>query len=130
MNNITLIGRLTKAPEARTNKNGNTKVTFTLAVDRNLRKEDKGKGYQEADFIFVEAWGYTGQAVLNFSGKGKRIAVQGQLRIDQNREQQTSFTKILANQVEIIDFKEKEEQKPFVNDFEELDVIDEGRLPF
>lgn len=62
MNNVVLIGRLTKDPELKYLPNTGTAVsTFTLAVDRNLSKEKRAeaqeKGQGEADFIRIVAWG-------------------------------------------------------------------------
>ena len=49
MNKVVLVGRLTKDPELKFTANKGTSVTrFTLAVNRDFKKED---GTQEADFI-------------------------------------------------------------------------------
>ena len=53
MNNVCLIGRLTKNPELRkTTSSGTSVVSFTLAVNRRVKKD----GQQEADFISCQAW--------------------------------------------------------------------------
>ena len=48
INNVVLIGRLTKDPDLRFTANGAAVATFTLAVNRNLKNQ---QGNREADFI-------------------------------------------------------------------------------
>ena len=44
MNNVSLVGRLTKDPELRTIASGNTTTTITVAVNRRLQtKQEKEK---------------------------------------------------------------------------------------
>lgn len=71
MNNVTLIGRLTKAPEMAYTKNSNTAVTtFTLAVDK--RRRDDG-----ANFIRVKCFGKTAENVDRYLDKGRQAGVTG-----------------------------------------------------
>lgn len=70
MNQITIIGRLTKAPEIATISNGNTKATFTVAVDRRNTKGD-------ADFLPVVTWGPLAKACGENLVSGQRVAVTG-----------------------------------------------------
>lgn len=53
MNTITLLGRLTKNPEARYTSTGKAVTLFTLAVNRPYTNSD---GQREADFINCQAW--------------------------------------------------------------------------
>ena len=85
MNNVNLIGRLTKNPELKylANGNGTAVATFTLAVDRNLSKDKREeavrKGQATADFILCKAWGKTAETVTNYVTKGKMIGVDGRI---------------------------------------------------
>lgn len=85
MNNVNLIGRLTKDPELKylANGNGTAVATFTLAVDRNLSKDKREeavrKGQATADFILCKAWGKTAETVTNYVTKGKMIGVNGRI---------------------------------------------------
>ena len=85
MNNVNLIGRLTKDPELKylANGNGTAVATFTLAVDRNLSKDKKAeaerKGQATADFINCKAWGKTAETITNYVTKGKLIGVNGRI---------------------------------------------------
>ena len=71
MNNIVLIGRITKDPELKYTNNGNGNTRFTLAVQRNK---------EETDFINCVAWEKTAENIAEYFKKGSQIAVQGSIR--------------------------------------------------
>lgn len=52
LNRTILVGRLTKDPDLRYTPNGVAVATFTLAVNRQFKKD----GQQEADFINIVVW--------------------------------------------------------------------------
>ena len=82
MNNVVLIGRLTRDPELRYLPSGNnTAVTrFTLAVDRQLSREKKAemesRNQPTADFISVTVWGKQAENVSNYVSKVRLVAVE------------------------------------------------------
>ena len=76
MNRVILMGRLTADPELRTTPQGTSVSRFTIAVDRRFAKE----GQQQADFITCVAWRQTAEFVCRYFGKGRMIAVEGQLQ--------------------------------------------------
>lgn len=85
MNNVTLIGRLTKDPELRYIPNsGNPVSTFTLAVDKGLSREKKqemeSRNQPTADFINIVVWGKTAENCANYLNKGKLVGVQGRIQ--------------------------------------------------
>ena len=71
MNNIVLIGRMTKDPELKYTNNGKANTRFTLAVQRNK---------EETDFINCVAWEKTAENIAEYFKKGSQIAVQGSIR--------------------------------------------------
>lgn len=80
MNNVILIGRLTKDPELKYIPGSGTAVsTFTIAVDRDYVKKD---GTKETDFIPVEVMGKLAEVCANNLEKGRLIAVQGSIRVE------------------------------------------------
>lgn len=70
MNNVSLIGRLTKYVEERRTQNGTHVVSFTLAVDR--RKKEDG-----ADFIPCIAWDKAADTIAKYVHKGDLFGVTG-----------------------------------------------------
>lgn len=106
MNNVILVGRLTRDPELRYIQSSGTAVaSFTMAIDRNYTKKD---GSKETDFVPIEVMGKIGEAAANNLSKGDLVGVQGSIRIDQYKDQQgnnKTFTKVSANRVEYLQTK-------------------------
>lgn len=85
MNQVVLIGRLTKDPELRyVATTGNAMTRFTLAVDRNLSRDKKqemeAKGQPTADFIGIVVWGKQAENCANYLAKGRLVAVNGRIQ--------------------------------------------------
>lgn len=78
MNNINLIGRLTKDPEMKSTQTGVSVCNFTLAVDRKYKDKN---GERETDFINCVAWRSTAEFIARFMTKGQRIGVTGSLQV-------------------------------------------------
>lgn len=76
MNNVSLIGRLTKDPELRYTPSGVAVARFTLAVNRQYKKE----GEQQADFINIVTWRKTAENTANFLRKGSLAGVVGRIQ--------------------------------------------------
>lgn len=74
LNNITLHGRLVRAPILRRTQSNTPVTSFTLAVDRDTK--DK-----QTDFIDCTAWRYTGEFIADNFDKGNAIIVNGRLQI-------------------------------------------------
>ena len=79
MNQIVLMGRLTRDPELRHTQSGLPVASFTLAVDRGFTPKDGGE--RKADFIDCVAWRGTGEFVSKYFTKGQMAAVTGTLQI-------------------------------------------------
>lgn len=73
MNNVSLIGRLTKDVEERRTQSGTPVVSFTLAVNR-MKKEDG------ADFINCIAWGKAAETIAKYVHKGDLFGVTGHIQ--------------------------------------------------
>lgn len=73
MNNVSLIGRLTKDVQERRTQSGTPVVSFTLAVNR-MKKEDG------ADFINCIAWGNAAETIARYVHKGDMFGVTGHIQ--------------------------------------------------
>ena len=76
MNNVCLVGRLTRDPELRETVNGVSVAAFTIAVDRKFKTD----GQPTADFINVVAWRQQAEFICKYFKKGNRIALTGSLQ--------------------------------------------------
>lgn len=104
MNNVQLMGRLTKDPEIREGKEGLAIAKWTLAVDR--------IGSEEADFIYCTAFGKTAEFVEDNIRKGQRIALTGRIQTGryEGKDGQTIFTfDVIADRVYFADSKKEED---------------------
>lgn len=79
LNQIVIMGRLTKDPELRRTGSGTAVTSFTLAVDRDFT--DKTSGKKETDFIDCVAWKHTAEFVDEYFSKGRMAVVHGRLQI-------------------------------------------------
>lgn len=108
MNNVALIGRLTRDPELRYTPNGHATVRFSLAVDRRLsrekRQEAEANNQPTADFISIVAWGKTAELVANYLSKGRQVAIEGRIQTGSYERdgQRVYTTDVVANTVEFI----------------------------
>lgn len=115
MNNVVLIGRLTRDPELRYIPNsGNAVSTFTLAVDKGLSKDKKqemeSKNEPTADFIRIVVWGKSAENCANYLAKGRLVGVQGRIQTgsydDKDGKRIYTFD-VVANNVEFLEWGEK-----------------------
>lgn len=77
INNVVLIGRLTKDPELRYTPAGIPMARFTIAVNRPFTNQ---AGDKEADFIGCIAWRKQAENLSNFMKKGNLIGVTGRIQ--------------------------------------------------
>jgi single-strand DNA-binding protein len=124
MNRASIIGHLTRDPELRATQSGLSVCTFSVAVNRKFSKE------KEVDFFNCVAWRSLADNVSQYLSKGSKCFVSGQL---QNRSYEAQdgtkryVTEIVADEVEFLDTKPKEEraEQPRFGD----DIADDD-LPF
>lgn len=100
INQVILMGRLTRDPEQRTTTSGKTIASFSIAVDR-------GGESDAADFFEITAWEKLGELVIQYLGKGRRVLVQGRLRQDSWDDKETgkkrSRVEVTATDVTFLD---------------------------
>lgn len=103
INNVTLVGRLTKDPELRYTPNGAANCSFTLAVNRSFTNQ---AGEKEADFINCVAWKKSAENLANYQRKGNQIGVVGRVQT-RNYEGQDGkrvyITEIVADNIQFLE---------------------------
>ena len=131
MNNITLIGRLTKDPELKYSQSGKAFTKFSIAVTREFNRD-------EADFINCIAWDKRAETICEYLKKGRRIALQGRLSVrsyEQNGETKW-MTEVIVDKFDFIDYQksdtEENETKGNGNSSSEPEYIDDDpdEFPF
>lgn len=78
LNEVNLMGRLTKDPELRRTESGVAVTSFRIAVERDTKAKDAER--PETDFFDCVAWRSTAEFIEKFFAKGRMIVVHGKLR--------------------------------------------------
>jgi len=107
MNNVVLIGRLTRDPEVRYIPESQMAVaTFSVAIDRPVRA---GKEKQ-TDFPRVTVFGKQAENCERFLSKGRLVGVQGRIQTGsyKNKDGATVYTtEVVADRVEFLEWGDK-----------------------
>lgn len=115
MNNVVLIGRLTKDADLRYTSNGVATANFTLAVERAF---SNASGEKETDFINCVVWRKPAETLSSYTKKGSKIAVRGrmQTRNYENKQGQKVYvTEVVVEEFTFLDSKKNSEDKPYQN---------------
>lgn len=110
INNVVLVGRITKDLELRYTTNNKETTSFTLAVNRAYSSQD---GQRQADFIGCVAFGKTAENVCRYCEKGSLIGVEGriQTRNFQGKDGNTVYvTEVIADRVQFLNTKNQSQQ--------------------
>src|SRR5690554_2944597 len=77
INQVTLVGRLTKDPELRVTMDGIYVTTVTLAVNRNYRNQ---QGEIDADFVQCTLWRKMAENLATYYKKGSLVGITGRIQ--------------------------------------------------
>lgn len=104
VNQVILMGNLTRDPELRQIPSGQSVCSFSLALNR-AYKDQSGEWQEATDFIDCTAWGPLGERVAQYLTKGRRALVQGRLqsRSWEQEGQKRSKVEVLASDVTFLD---------------------------
>lgn len=133
MNQVILIGRLTKDPEKRVVPTTGTAVcNFTLAVNRVFSRE------KEADFFRIVVWGKQAENAAKYLSKGSQCAISGSIHnnnyTDKDGVQRYSVD-IQAREVHFLSPSNKTNHDDYYTDDVEIEkddfpMIDDDDVPF
>ena len=127
MNNIVLLGRLTKDADIRSTQSGKVVASFTLAVDRPYTQNGK----REVDFIACQIWGKSAEVLGKSVHRGQRILLEGRLQLrqytDKNGNKRTA-AEVVADRFEFIERKEQTESQGMENFGQQMPFDEE--IPF
>ena len=131
MNNVVLIGRLTKDPEVRRVDEKMAIATFSLAIDRPVKKD----GEKKTDFPRVTVFGRQAESCEKYLAKGMLVGIQGSIQTGSytNKDGQTVYTTgVVANRVKFLEWKKQGEGQPQSGDGipEGFDPITDDDIPF
>lgn len=104
LNQVILMGNLTRDPELRQTPSGQTVTNFSLALNR-AYKDQSGEWQEVTDYIDIVCWAQLAERVAQYLSKGRRCLVQGRLqsRSWEQEGQKRSKVEVLANDVTFLD---------------------------
>ncbi|MFV0247185.1 MAG: single-stranded DNA-binding protein [Mycoplasmatales bacterium] len=114
MNNINLMGRLTKEIELKYH-NDKHMANFSIAVQRTFKNKE---GNYEADFINCSVFGTTADYLKTWTQKGSRIIVNGRLQTRNYQKESGEMqyiTEVVVNNAEVIDYIEQPQNASTLN---------------
>ena len=137
INNVVLIGRLTRDVELRYTPSNIAVATFNLAVNRNFKNQD---GEREADFINCVMWQKSAENLANWTRKGMLIGMTGriQTRSYENQQGQRVYvTEVVADSFQVLEKRDNSanqssmdsQMPPNFRNGQPMDISDDD-LPF
>lgn len=109
INNVVLVGRLTRDPELRKTQSGTSVLSFTCAVNRKFQSQD-----QTADFINCVAWNQTADFLARYATKGALVGVEGRIQT-RNYEDKTGnrvyVTEVVCDSVQLLESRAEAQRR-------------------
>ena len=108
MNKLTIIGNLTRDPELRTTSTGVNVCSFTVAVNRRMRRDAQGNAQEQTDFFRVTAWRERGELCAKYLSKGRKVCVVGPVTVQtyQGNDGTTRASlEVTADEVEFLSYR-------------------------
>ena len=109
INNVVLVGRMTRDAELRYSPQNQAVATFTLAVNRNFKNQS---GEREADFINVVIWRQQAENLANWAKKGALIGITGRIQTrnyENQQGQRVYITEVVADNFQLLESRSNRE---------------------
>jgi len=106
-NRIILVGNLTRDPELRYMPNGGAVCSTGIATNRKFKKQDGSTG-EEVCFVDITFFGRTAEVANQYLKRGKKILVEGRLKLDQWTDQnggKRSKHSVVVDSMQMLDSK-------------------------
>lgn len=103
INNVVLVGRMTRDAELRYTSSNQAVASFTLAVNRNFKNQ---QGEREADFINVVIWRQQAENLANWAKKGALIGITGRIQTrnyENQQGQRVYVTEVIADNFQLLE---------------------------
>lgn len=105
INQVTLVGRLTRDPELKKTPDGTAVSQISLAVNRHFRNHN---GEIEADFVPCTLWRKAAENTCHYCRKGSVIGITGRLQTrhyDNKEGKRVYVTEVVAETVRFLSAK-------------------------
>ena len=132
LNQVVLIGNLTRDPELRYTPDGTPVTSFTIAVNRTFVNR---QGEREADFVPIVVWRKRAETCSEYLMKGSQVAVEGRLQV-RNYEDKDGIrkwvTEVVARRVDFLQrlkkqFTSKISEEETQNEIDRVPLVEEEK---
>ena len=109
INNVTLVGRLTKDVELKYTPSNVANVSFTLAVNRTFKNAN---GERETDFINVVIWRQSAENFAKWTKKGALIGITGRIQTrnyENQQGQRVYVTEVIAENFQMLESRSQQQ---------------------
>lgn len=110
LNQIVLVGRITKELEFEELENGKKVATMNIAIPRSFKNSE---GEYETDFVDIRLFDSVATNVKEYCKKGDIIGVKGRIQsntIEKENGEKEYKTEVIAERVTFLSSKSKEEE--------------------
>ena len=108
INNVVLVGRMTKDADLRYTEQGQAVATLTLAVNRNFKNQN---GEREADFINIVIWRQQAENLASWAKKGALIGITGRIQTrnyENQQGQRVYVTEVVADSFQLLEARQNQ----------------------
>ena len=115
LNNVSLVGRMTRDAELRYTASNQAVATFTLAVNRNFKSQN---GEREADFINCVIWRQQAENLANWAKKGALVGITGRIQTrnyENQQGQRVYVTEVVADGFQLLESQKERGNQPQAN---------------
>ena len=119
INNVVLVGRLTKDIDLKYTGSGTAVGTFNLAVNRNFTDQN---GEKKSDFVNCVIWRKSAENMANFTRKGSLVGITGRIQTrnyDNQQGQRVCITEVVVENFTLLEPKQVTEQRPRENTYKQ-----------
>lgn len=106
MNNVNLIGNVTRDFELKTSASGADYVNFSIGITRSRQRD-------RTDFINITAFGKTAEICAKYLNKGSRVGITGELQTDKytGKDGTTKYTtQVVISNIDFLNAKGESKQ--------------------
>jgi single-strand DNA-binding protein len=107
VNTVSIIGRMTKAPQLKYLSEGRMQTGFVVAVN-------KGYKTDEADFVLCTIWGKLAETTVKYCGKGSLVGITGRLNTrsyEKGEGSRVFVTEVVVEDIRFLATKKRDEQE-------------------
>lgn len=111
INNVVLVGRMTKDADLQYTANNIAVATFNLAVNRNFKNNN---GEREADFINCVIWRQQAENLANWAKKGALVGITGRMQTrnyENQQGQRVYVTEVVADSFQLLESRNAQGQR-------------------